>query len=89
MLVDHFLKEIIQKFKETGDRKYICRNELVKACFQHDMTYGDFEDLTRRTTSDNVLRDTAFNIVKNPKYDGYQRGLASTVHKFFDKKIHG
>ena len=89
MFVDHFLKEIIQKFKETGDRKYICRNELDKACFQHDMTYGDFEDLTRRATSDNVLRDKAFNIAKNPKYDGYQRGLASMVHKFFDKKIHG
>ena len=48
--------------------------------------YGDFKDLARRTTSDKVLRDKAFNIAKNPKYDGYQRGLASMVYKFFDKK---
>ena len=76
----------IQKFKETGDRKYIYRNELDKACFQHDMTYGDFKDLARRTASDKVLKDKAFNIAKNPKHDGYQRGLASMVYKFFYKK---
>ena len=56
------------------------------ACFQHDMAYGDFKDLARRTASDKVLRDKAFNIVKIPKYDGYQRGLASFVYKCFDKK---
>ena len=69
----------IQKFKETGDTKYIYKNELNKACFQHDMAYGDFKDLAKRTASDKVLRDKAFNIAKNPKYDGYQRGLASMV----------
>ena len=53
------------------------------------MAYGDFKDLARRTASDKVLRDKAFNIVKNPKYDGYQRGLASMVYKFFDKKSTG
>ena len=53
------------------------------------MAYGDFKDLTRRTASDKVLRDKAFNIAKNPKYDGYQRGLASMVYKFFDKKSKG
>ena len=53
------------------------------------MAYGDFKDLARRTTSDNVLRDKAFNIAKNPKYDGYQRGRASMVYKFFDKKSKG
>ena len=79
-------KEIIQKFKETGDTNYIYKNELDKACFQHDMAYGDFKDLKRRTFSVNVLRDKAFNIAKNPKYDGDQRGLASMVYKFFDKK---
>ena len=79
-------KERIQKFKETGDTNYIYKNELDKACFQHDMAYGDFKDLTRRTASDKVLRDKAFNIANNPKYDGYQRGLASMVYKFFDKK---
>ena len=69
-------KERIQKFKETGDASYIYKNELDKACFQHDMAYGDFKDLARRTTSDKVLRDKAFNIAKNPKSDGCQGGLA-------------
>ena len=50
------------------------------------MAYGDFKDLTRRTASDKILRDKAFNIAKNPKYDGYQRGLASILYKCFDKK---
>ena len=53
------------------------------------MAYRDFKDLVRRTASDKVLRDKAFNIVKNPKYDGYQRGLTSMVFKFFDKKMIG
>ena len=79
-------KEIIQKFKETGDKSYIYKNKLDKACFQHDMAYRDFKDLKRRTASDKVLRDKAFNTAKNAKYDGYQRGLASMVYKFFDKK---
>ena len=53
------------------------------------MAYGDFKDLKRRTAADNVLRDKAFNIAKNPKYDGYQKGLASMVYTFFDKKTKG
>ena len=53
------------------------------------MAYRDFKDLVRRTASDKVLRDKAFNIAKNPKYDGYQRGLTSMVFKFFDKKMIG
>ena len=53
------------------------------------MAYGDFQDLTRRTASDKILRDKAFNIAENPKYDRYQRGLASMVYKFFDKKTSG
>ena len=53
------------------------------------MAYGDFKDLARRTASDRVLRDKVFNIVKNPRYDGHQRGLASMVYKFFDKKLKG
>ena len=86
----HLLKiKRIQKFKETGHRKYIYRNELDKACFQHDMAYGDFKDLAKGTTPDKVLRNKAFNIAKNLKYDGYQRGLASLVYKFFDRKSSG
>ena len=79
-------KERIQKIKETGDSRCIYENELDKACFQHDMTYGDFKDLNRRTISGKILRDKAFNIVKNPKYDKYQRDFASIVYKVFDKK---
>ena len=79
-------KERIQKFKKTVNLRYIYRNKLDKACFPHDMAYGDLKDLTRRTASDKILRDKAFNIAKNTQYDGYQRGLASMVYKFFDKK---
>ena len=81
-------KERIQNFKETGDTSYIYKL-LDKACFQHDMTYEDFKDLKRRTAPDKILRDKAFNIAKNSKYDGYQRGLASMIYKFFDKKSAG
>ena len=74
-------KKRIQKFKETGDTNFIYKNELQKACFKDDMAYGDFKDLARRTDSDKDLRDKAFNIANNPKYDGYQTGLASLVYK--------
>ena len=80
-------KERIQKFKKTLDTNYIYKNELDKACFQHDMAYGDFKSLARRTASDKIVRDKAFNIAKNPKYDRYQRGLAFMVYKLFDKKF--
>ena len=79
-------KQRIQKFKETGDTNYIYKNELDKAFFAHNAAYSDNKDLTKRTTADKILRDKAFNIAKDPKYDGYQRGLASVVYKFFDKK---
>ena len=65
-------KERNQKFKETGDTNCIYKNELDKGYFQHDIAYGDFKDLARRAVSDKVLRDKAFNIVKNPKYEEYQ-----------------
>ena len=73
-------KEKIQKFQETGGFWYIYQNKLYKACFQHGMTYGDFKYLVRKTTSDKILSDKGFNIAKNPKYDGYQRGLDSMVY---------
>ena len=53
------------------------------------MVYEDFNDLARRAVSDKVLRDKAFNIAKNPKYDRYQRGLASVIYKIFDRKSAG
>ena len=79
----------IQKFKETGDTNYIYKNELDKTCFVHDAIYSDSKDLTKRTVADKILKNKAFDIAKDPKYDGYQRGLASMVYKFFDKKSVG
>ena len=75
--------------KNKGDTNYNYKNELGKAYFQHDMAYGGFKDLARRTASDKVLRDKAFNIAKNPKYEGYQRGFASMAYKIFNKKTAG
>ena len=91
VLEDYLLKtkKEFNKSKETGDTKSVYRNQIDKACFQYDMAYQDFKDLARRAGSDKILRDKAFNIANNPKYDGYQRGLASMVYKFFDKKFAG
>ena len=82
-------KERIEKFMQTGNTDFIYKNELDKACFQHDMAYGKTKDLVKRTQSDKFLKDKAFKIASNPKYDGYQRGLASMVYRFFDKKCKG
>ena len=77
--------ERVQRFKKTGDTSYIYKNELDKACFQHDTAYEDFKDLAKRTIADKVLRDKAFKIASDQKYDGYQRRLVSMVYQFFDK----
>ena len=82
-------KERIKKFMQSGNTDFIYKNELDKACFQHDMTYGKSKDLVKRTQLDKVLRDKAFKIAGNPKYDAYQRGLASMEYNFFDKKSKG
>ena len=79
-------KERIKTFKETEDSRYIYQNKLDEACFQHDITYGDFKDLNRRTAADKVLHNKAFNIAKNPKCVRYQCGVASMVYKFLDKR---
>ena len=76
MHVDRLLK--IRK--EFTNLSYFYKNELDKACFQHDMAYGDFQDLAKRTFADKVLRDKAFKIESYQKYDEYQRGLASVVY---------
>ena len=65
-------KERIKEFKRTGDTRYIYRNELDKACFQHDSAYADHKDLINRTEADKVLRDKAYDIASNSEYDGYQ-----------------
>ena len=82
-------KERIKEFKRTSDTRYIYRNELDKACFQHDSAYVDHKHLINRTEADKFLKDKAYDIASNPKYDSYQRGLASMVYKFFDKKSTG
>ena len=82
-------KKRIEKFIQTGDTSLIYKNELDKACFQHDnMAYGKTKDLVI-TQSDKVIKDKAFKIASDRKYDGYQRRLASMVYKFFDKKSKG
>ena len=75
-------KQRIQKFKETGDTNCIYKNELDKACFTHDAAYSDSKDLTKITVADKILRNKAFNIAKDPKYDVYKKGLASMVYNF-------
>ena len=82
-------KERIKKFNQTGNTRYIYGNDLDKACFQHDSAYADNKDLINRTRAYKVLRDKAYDIASNPEYDGYQRGLASMVYNFFDKKSMG
>ena len=74
-----------KKFIQTGNTDFIYRNELDKACLQHDMVYGKSKDLAKITQSDRILRDKVFKIASDPKYNGYQRGLTSMVYKFFDK----
>ena len=74
---------------KTGNTEFVYRNHLDKASFQQDMAYGELKDLAGRTQSDKVLKDKALEIASNPKYDGYQTGLASMVYKFFDKKSAG
>ena len=69
----------------TGNTDYIYKNDLDKACFQHDIAYGKYK-IWLKTQSHKALRDTAFEIASNLKYDGYQRGLALMVYKLFDKE---
>ena len=77
----------IQKFRKTGDTNYVYKNDLDKACFVHDAAYSDSKDLTKRTVAGKILKNKAFDIAKDPKNDGYQRGLTSMVYKFFDSKV--
>ena len=82
------IKKELKNLKKQEILAIFTKMNLDKACFQHDMAYGDFKDL-KRTIADKVLRDKAFKSASDQKYDGYQRGLASMVYKFFDKKPEG
>ena len=81
-------KKRIEKFMQTGKTNFIYKNELDKACFQHDIAYGKTKDLVKRTQSDKDLKDKVFEIANDPKYDGYQRGLASMIYMFLIKSLH-
>ena len=85
MLVNHLLKTKKEKFKETGDTSYIYKNELDKACFQHDMSYEGFKDLARRTASDKVLGDKVFNIAKTLNMIDIKESLLLWFTKFLIK----
>ena len=83
------MKEKIEKFMQTVETNYIYKSYLDKVCFQHDRACCKYKDLAKRTQSDKMLREKPFEIASNPKHDGYQRGLASMVHKVFDKESNG
>ena len=80
-------KERIHEFKRTGDINLLYRNALDKACFKHDAAYAKYKDVENRLISDEKLKNSAYDIASNPKYDSYQRGLASMVYKFFNSKV--
>ena len=80
-------KERIKEFKRTGNINLLYRNALEKACFKHDATYAKYKDVENRLIADDNLQNSAYDIASNPEYDGYQRGLASMVYKFFDSKV--
>ena len=86
--MDHLLKtkKEFKALKKQEIRGIFTKMSLIKVAFNNDMAYAYFKDLATRTASDKVLRDKAFNSAKSLKYDGYQRGFASMVNRFFDKK---
>ena len=89
MLVDHLLN-IAKEFKileEAGYLKHLYRNELGKACFAHYVAYPDSKVFAKKTISDKILKDRAYEIARNRNNDRYQRVLVSIFYKFFDMKI--
>ena len=80
-------RETIQKFRETENLKHLYRNESDKACFAHDAPYSDSKDLAKRTISDKILKDRAYEIARNCNYGECQTALASMAYMFFDEKI--
>ena len=80
-------KERIKEFKRTGNINLLYRNALDKACFKHGAAYAKYKDVENRLIADDKLKNSAYDIAINPEYDGYQRGLASMVYKFFNSKV--
>ena len=77
--------ERIKKFRETSNLKHIYKNELGEACSAHDTAYFDSKGLAKRTISDKILEDGAYEFAIHPKYDGYQRLLASMVQHYINQ----
>ena len=82
----HKVQKKNSKIYTNRGYKLCFSDELDKACFAHDAAYSDSKNLTKRTQSSKVLKYKGFEVGSNPKYDGYQRELASIVYRFFDKK---
>ena len=79
-------RERIQKFRETRNLKHLFRNKLHKACFVHNAAYSDSKDLSKRPISDKIFKNKAYEIARNPGYDGYQRALPGMLYNFFNNK---
>ena len=79
-------RQRIKEFRETSNLKHLYMNEPEKACFAHDFAYSDSKDLAKRAISIKILKDKAYEIARNPKYDGYQRAFASMTYNCFDRK---
>ena len=79
-------REAIQKFRDTGNLKYLYRNKVDKDCCAHDAAYSDSKDLATRTISDKIAKDRGYEIARDCKYYGYKRALAGMVYRFFVKK---
>ena len=80
-------KERIKEFKRTGDTHLLYRNDLDKACFKYGAAYAKYKDVENRLISDQKLRNSVYDIASNPKYNGYQKGLASMLYKFLTQKL--
>ena len=80
-------KERIKEFKRTGNINLLYRNALDKFCFKHDAAYAKYKDGENRLIADDKLKNSAHDVASNPENDGYQRGLASMVYKFFNSKV--
>ena len=80
-------KERIKVFKRTGNINLLYRNALDKACLKHDAAYAKYKDVENRLIANDKLKNSSYDIASNPDYDGYQRGLASMLYKFFNSKV--
>ena len=79
----------IDMFMKDGRVSHILKHRLDAACFQHDSGYAEYKDRAHRRQSDIVLKNKALKIATDPRVNGYQRGLASMVYKFFDERTKG